>query len=48
MHQLGKIYISKNIIEYVNSIHRWAYQSHKKVVYLPRLIDSISKPCENR
>lgn len=45
---LGKIYISKNTIEFTNSIHRWTYQCPKKVVYLPRLIDSITKPDENK
>ncbi len=48
MDRLGKIYISKNTIEFINSIHRWTYQCPKKVVYLPRLIDSINKPDENK
>ena len=48
MDGVGKIYISKNTIEYMNSIHRWSYQCPKKVVYLPRLIDSVTKLDENK
>lgn len=48
MDRLGKIYISKNTIEFINSIHRWTYHCPKKVVYLPRLIDSINKTDGNK
>ena len=43
LNSLGKLFISKNSIEYQNAIDGWKYSLSQPLVKLPRLLNQISE-----